>query len=570
MPIPRSILDRSGIPDLDLELTSGTWPADLGGEILISTADQATAPLHAFFGDGALARLSLTPGAHGAEPDRWAWRSSLLDTPSRRLREKRPEVFEATVLGARSPFGWSNAANTAPLPWGDRLFATWDAGRPVEVDPVSLRYLGDVGHRDDWASAFEAPVLPLIPSTAHPVIDPDRDCMWSVALNPVEGALTLVRYDGAGRHVQTWPLPGAPVHQSMHTITQTRDWLILAECAFRADPGEIFGTAERTVTNFPDEPVYLIRKDAVEGTPAGEAVPVTGFRVGPEVMHYYAVYDDSDGITVLFEHTTTTDLAMYLREGDTDAWGRPVDPGLLGMYNHPMHPAVLSIQRFDPETGEVTERAQVSDPDRWWSTQLSAMDWSTEGMSAPTRHHVVFSGFRPEAVIQRAMDLYGDRVHPLPDEEVPGMLVSLDRQTLKPTAEWSFPLEDYPSSPCFVPRDPLGGDTGNGRSRYAGTAAGGHDGYLVVPVHNDAGFRVEVFDADAADAGPLATLSTRNGATMPFLLHSAWMPRAVPAPADVERLRLGDEVSDEHLASLPEDLASVVREVVAELDASAP
>ena len=72
---------------------------------------------------------------------------SVIDTPARRLRERRPDVFEGSALGTRSPFGWSNAANTAPLPWGDRLFATWDAGRPVEVDPVTLGFVADVGHR---------------------------------------------------------------------------------------------------------------------------------------------------------------------------------------------------------------------------------------------------------------------------------------------------------------------------------------------------------------------------------------------------------------------------------------
>jgi carotenoid cleavage dioxygenase-like enzyme len=160
MPVPRSILARDGFRDLDLALASGTWPEDLAGEIVLSTSDLATAPRHAFFGDGTVVRLSLRPGTHGAPSDGWAWRSAVIDTPSRRLRELRPDTFEASSLGTRSPFGFSNAANTAPLPWGDRLFTTWDAGRPVEVDLSTFAFLGDVGHRDDWAPAIDAPVLP--------------------------------------------------------------------------------------------------------------------------------------------------------------------------------------------------------------------------------------------------------------------------------------------------------------------------------------------------------------------------------------------------------------------------
>ena len=104
------------------------------------------------------------------------------------------------------------------------------------------------------------------------MIDPDRNCLWTVSLNPMTQQVQLIRYDGEGAHVSRWVVDGAPIPQSMHTITQTRDWLILTDCAFRADPNEIFGIGDRTVTNFTDEPLYLIRKDAVDATPSGGSV----------------------------------------------------------------------------------------------------------------------------------------------------------------------------------------------------------------------------------------------------------------------------------------------------------
>jgi all-trans-8'-apo-beta-carotenal 15,15'-oxygenase len=64
--------------------------------------------------------------------------------------------------------------------------------------------------------------------------------------------------------------------------------------------------------------------------------------------------------------------------------------------------------------------------------------------------------------------------------------------------------------------------------------------------------------------GPVATLSAPDHETVPFILHAAWMPRAVMAP-DVERLRFADELSDWRLAELPHDLARVAREVAAVL-----
>ncbi|MFI0355473.1 carotenoid oxygenase family protein [Actinomadura sp. 9N407] len=561
MPIPRSILTKDDVTDLDLEVVAGAWPEDVRGQFVVSTSDQRTHPLHAFFGDGIMARLALRPGTDGAPAGRFAWRARVIDTPSVRLRRKRPDLFTAGPVGASSPWGFVNCANTAPLPWGDRLFATWDAGRPVEVDPVTLRFVAEVGHRDDWKPSIDQAVLPLVSSSAHPVVDPDRGCLWTVSRDVMSGAVSVIRYDGSGKNVQRWLVEGATLPQATHTITQTRDWLVLADTAYKIDPDEVFG-ADRTVANNPDGPVLLIRKDDLG--PSRDTVPCTEFRIAPEVNHFYARYDDSDGIEVVMEHTPGVDIGMYLREDDVDAFGRPIDPALRGMYCHGMTPALTTLLRFDPGTGRVTERARAHDPERWWQAELSAIDWSLEGQNAPTRHHLVHIGFHPEAINQRALANYAGRVDPslFPREETPAVLVTLDRDDLKPLAEWTFALDDYPTSPSFVPRAPGTG----GRSRYAGTEPGGHEGYLVVAVHNDDRFRIELFDAADVARGPVAVLAPPRGTTLPFLIHSAWMPEAVPAPSGHDRLRFADDL-DARLDQLDPDLAALAREVAAELDA---
>ncbi|WP_067819404.1 carotenoid oxygenase family protein [Actinomadura kijaniata] len=559
MPIPRSILSKAGMTDLELAVVAGAWPDDITGQFVVSTSDQRTHPVHAFFGDGIMARLALRPGPGGT----FAWRVHLIDTPSVRLRRRRPDLFTAGPVGTGSPWGFVNAANTAPLPWGDRLFATWDAGRPVEVDPVTLAFVAEVGHRDDWRPALDQAVLPLVSSSAHPVIDPERDCMWNVSRDVVSGAVSVVRYDGTGKHVRRWVVENATLPQATHTITQTRDWLVLADTAYKVDPQEIFG-GDRTVANNPDGPVLLVRKDDL--VPGRTTVTCAEFRIAPEVNHFYARYDDADGVEVVMEHTPGVDIGMYLREDDVDAFGRPIDPALRGMYCHGMTPALTTLLRFDPGTGEVTERARARDPRRWWQAELSAIDWSFPGQLAPTRHHLVFLGFHPEAVNQRALRNYGDRIDRslFPAEETPAVLASFDREGLKPLAEWTFALDDYPTSPAFVPRSP-----GAGGDPYAGAAPGGHDGYLVLAVHNDDRFRVEVFDAADVGRGPVAVLAPPHGTTVPFLIHSAWMPRAVPAPEGLDRLRFADDL-DERLDRLDPELVALTREVAAELDAGAP
>ncbi|MFM8972279.1 MAG: hypothetical protein ACKOOG_06495, partial [Actinomycetota bacterium] len=55
--------------------------------------------------------------------------------------------------------------------------------------------------------------------------------------------------------------------------------------------------------------------------------------------------------------------------------------------------------------------------------------------------------------------------------------------------------------------------------------------------------------------------------TVPFILHSAWAPRAAAAPA-VERTRFADDLA--RVEELPEDLAAAARAVARELDEGVP
>jgi hypothetical protein len=105
-----------------------------------------------------------------------------------------------------------------------------------------------------------------------------------------------------------------------------------------------------------------------------------------------------------------------------------------------------------------------------------------------------------------------------------------------------------------------------GASAYAGRSPGGHDGYVVQPVCNDDGLRVEVFDAARVGDGPIATLMGVNKETIPLILHSAWSP-ANHDLVDAERLRFSSEVTEESLASVPEELRASVHEVAEECDA---
>jgi hypothetical protein len=311
--------------------------------------------------------------------------------------------------------------------------------------------------------------------------------------------------------------------------------------------------------------VYLIRKADLDAAPPGTEVACRVFEIAPETNHYYATYDDSDGVVVMFEHTENADIAMAQGPGDVDALGRPCDPALRGLYGFPMSPDRTTVVAFDPDAGATSLRAELRDPTLLWSRQLNAMDWSTEGRTNPTVHHMVYQGWRPEAVTQKMLAIYNDRVDRTlwpPDETTP-LLLTVSMPDLQPLSRYDFDLDDFPSSPIFVPRDP---GTDPRRSRYAGSQPGGHDGYVVVPLLNEDGFRVDVFDAAAVGKGPLASLRAPD-LTVPFVLHSAWMPRADRAEAR-DYNRFSTEL--DRVGELPDDLAAVARDVARELDEGVP
>ena len=156
MPVPAS-LTTAPQRDFELEVVSGEWPADISGEVVFSSPQNSGNLPYAIFDWGAICRLSLEPGQRGAAPGRFAWQSRSIETPGKRLFDRHPEQFSAGATGYSSPFGSANSSNTAPLPWGNRLFTTWDAGRPVELHPETLEFVAEVGHVDTWGGPLDGP-----------------------------------------------------------------------------------------------------------------------------------------------------------------------------------------------------------------------------------------------------------------------------------------------------------------------------------------------------------------------------------------------------------------------------
>jgi all-trans-8'-apo-beta-carotenal 15,15'-oxygenase len=252
-----------------------------------------------------------------------------------------------------------------------------------------------------------------------------------------------------------------------------------------------------------------------------------------------------------------------MRPDDNDVNGNPVDPAVVGLYNMAMAPETITEVTFDPNSGKVLEQGIYKD-DWTFNLQLSGMDWSLEGLSHPTLHHVTYQGCRPGNISERAAKMYEGRIDlDQVREETPGRLATFERGSMELKSYWEYTdTSEQITSPTFAPRD-----AGKGTSdSYEGGQAGGHDGYVVQPILSDSGFRVDLFDAANVGAGPIATLKGTNNEQVPVVLHSAWMPQ-LSGLVDADRLRFADELSDEAMASVPEELHSSIREVAEECDA---
>ena len=81
-----------------------------------------------------------------------------------------------------------NAANTNLLPFNGRLYALWEGGSAIELDPRTLDTVGIRTWRDDLKS---------MPFSAHPKIDQDAS-MWNFGAMPGADRLTLYHIGANG------------------------------------------------------------------------------------------------------------------------------------------------------------------------------------------------------------------------------------------------------------------------------------------------------------------------------------------------------------------------------------
>ncbi len=137
-----------------------------------------------------------------------------------------------------------------------------------------------------------------------------------------------------------------------------------------------------------------------------------------------------------------------------DVHGQPLDPAVVGLYNMAMAPETMRRGRCSTPSPARCSSRGTSSEDWTFNLQLSAMDWSTEGMASPTLHHVNYQGCRPGSVSARAAKAYEGRIDlDQLREETPGALCSFERGSMELKARWEYPdTSEHITSPTFAPR----------------------------------------------------------------------------------------------------------------------
>ena len=535
--LTKNLFHGSGEGDWNLTVIDGTWPSDALGEVFVIGPDKREPGGHWFNQFGLLHRFSMEPATDGT----LAARARRMDTPVARLAAKYPKLFRTVEFAQFSPFGVSNMANTNVQTIDGRLFVGYDAGRPIEVDPVTLEVLTPVGSNGEWAQMAPGLLEPMCPVAAHPAPAYEERCVYFVNYFPMPGAPTYVARWGLSGPVERWPVEGMSPFDSIHDIKATRNHLVFCDLPFKMEATAMRGGL-RSIPNQDFTQLWIVAKADLRRTPPGEAVRATEVHIPIPTGHVIADVDDDDGIIrVHLEHIALADLMITTSAGERSHSGDVVAEDHEGLVSLANQPGCMGTYEIEAATGEVRVGEKIWD-DRFWGGVLSTYDHSdARARERVTEAWYSGTGYDPDLTSEAWWNLYSGSgnealvpLDELPPEGRPGTLAHFDLASRKVAGAYQYSEPGaFPSPPTFVPRQ--------GRQ-------GPNDGYVMVLVHRGdwcdgslgSGKEVHIFDAQDIEAGPLARAAA-PGFNPPLLLHSYWSEkRRGPRPSNYRVSRRRD------------------------------
>jgi all-trans-8'-apo-beta-carotenal 15,15'-oxygenase len=509
----------------ELDIVEGTWPDDVGGDVFMVGPDKRRPGGHWFGEWGLLHRIDLDASAGRLRVD-----ARRISTPVERLSRRFPRLFRRVRFAEVSPFGLSNLGNTNVQGIDGRLFVGYDAGRPIEVDPVTLEAITPIGSNAEWEQLLPGAIEPMCPVAAHPANAWDERAMYFVNYFPVPGLPTSIARWGLSGPLERWPLDGMGDFDSIHDIKSTRNHLVFCDLPFKLEFDPIRRGVPRSRANEQRTRLWIVAKEQLRRTAPGRPVQVTELPM--PTGHLIVDEDDAGGVLrVHAEHIPLADLMITFAGGEVTHSGATVHPDHEGMVCLGVQPGCIGTYEIDAHDGSLLGQDQIWD-DRFWGGVLSTHDNSTPAARASVGE-VWFAGlgYHPDLVSEEWWNLYAGmgsglvEAAELPREPRPGALCHFDVASRKVVGLHEYPPGEFPSPPTFVPST---------------QAASAGDGYVLVLVHADAGKQFHIFDARDIERGPIARAAA-PGFNPPLLLHSWWMERRRgPRPSDYRVTRRSD------------------------------
>ncbi|MBJ7410019.1 MAG: carotenoid oxygenase family protein [Phenylobacterium sp.] len=364
---------EADVPRTAMKRVHGRAPEGLAGSLYRNGPGKFRRPggsvEHWFDGDGLMRAFRVEGGAATME-------ARFIDTPKRRADTAAnavvtPGFGTPARPGARVRNNDDvNAANISVMPAGGELWALWEGGSPIALDPADLSTRGVKTLRPDLAH---------VPFLAHPRREPGGDT-WSLGVNGKQALVWRLGPDGALKSAEMLDLPAASY---VHDFSATATHLILVLQPWIQD---------RLVTPFNQSfswrpelgtKVLVVEKADLSRRRIYELPPMFAF-------HYGAAWEERDG-TIRFDGCFSPDPSFATENGKAlmqGAWTRQEAAKLGLVALHPDGRATLDSTglaaefpridgRFAGHARRYTIHAAGASPNAPLYRGVAAHDWKT-------------------------------------------------------------------------------------------------------------------------------------------------------------------------------------------------
>lgn len=305
-----------------LQLIHGRAPAGLEGTLFRNGPGKFRRPggsaTHWFDGDGLMRSFDIRDG-QATLAARFA------DTPKRRYETELDAVVTpgfGTVGDSRARLGSSddgNAANTAVMVAGDKIWALWEGGSPTQMDAATLATEQFVTLRPD---------LRGMPFQAHPRHAPDGT-IWNIGTSGDQMIVWHMNVDGSLIEASVVALPRASY---MHDFTATDRHLVIVMQPWVFDHGGMPFSSQFSWKPELGTQVLVLDKADLTQTRLYELPTFAFFHLGDG-------WAEADG-TIRFDVAASKDVAFAIDGAKVIVQGRGRTPG---------EPAQLAMVTLRPD-----------------------------------------------------------------------------------------------------------------------------------------------------------------------------------------------------------------------------